>query len=231
MQKVRTEERLDRKLTEKGIRAALKYVASIQDQQREEDIEAQRVVVAPSLCRHKTKLLQAPPQAQLQVGPGPTGGDDSTDPTQDASNNRTLLEGEGDTEVDEWLDDKDEDSPSEEEMDNMDEEVQVQRRQKKKRGDGLPALIEAMRKHPRPVGGNLKKSTVSLVSKVPPIPARKGKKPRQMYVYYLSSRFSCHTLMPRRSSSFLIHHTPAQSLLPQWSFVLRKQHSFTISSD
>ena len=33
MKKVRAEERLDRKLTEKAIRAALKSVASIQDQQ------------------------------------------------------------------------------------------------------------------------------------------------------------------------------------------------------
>ena len=182
MQKVRTEERLDRKLTEKGIRAALKHVASIQDQQREEDIEAQRVVVAPSLRRHKTKLLPGPPQAKLQADPGPNG-DDITDSTQDASNNRTPLEGEGDTEVDDWCDDKDQDSPSEEEIDNMDEEVQIPRRQKKKRGDGLPALIEAMQKHPRPVGGNLKKSTVGLVSKVPPTPAKKGKRPREMYVF------------------------------------------------
>ena len=41
MKKVRAEERLDRKLTEKAIRAALKSMVSIQDQQREDDIEAQ----------------------------------------------------------------------------------------------------------------------------------------------------------------------------------------------
>ena len=154
MQKVRTEERLNRKLTEKGIRAALKYVASIQDQQHEEDIEAQRVVIAPSLRRHKTKLLQAPPPAKLQVGPGTTG-NDITDPRKDANASRTLLEGEGDTDVDDWFDNKDEDSPSEEEVDNIeggDEggeevgmvQVQGQHCPKKKKGDGLPALIEAM---------------------------------------------------------------------------------------
>ena len=179
MQKVRTEEWLDRKLTEKGICTALKYVASIQDQQCGEDIEAQRMVVTPSLCCHKTMLLPAL-QGKLQAVPGPID-DDITDPMQDASKNRTLLEGEGDTEVDESLDDKDEDSIfSEDNMDNIvqgDEvQTQVQCRQKKKRGHGLPALIKAMQKHPRPVGGNLKKSTVNLVSKVPAIPASEGKK-------------------------------------------------------
>ena len=87
-------------------------------------------------------------QGKLQAVPGPID-DDITDPMQDASKNRTLLEGEGDTEVDELLDDKDEDSIfSEDNMDNIvqgDEvQTQVQCCQKKKRGHGLPALIEAM---------------------------------------------------------------------------------------
>ena len=72
---------------------------------------------------------------------------------------KSLLKGEGDTEVDKLLDDKDEDSIfSEDDMDDIvqDDKVQtqVQCRQKKKRGHGLPALIEVMQKHPCPVGGN-----------------------------------------------------------------------------
>ena len=180
MKKVRAEERLDRKLTEKAIRAALKSVASIQDQQREDDIEAQRLVVAPSLRRHKTRIIPE----DLQVDPSSP--DDITDTEMDAD---IIAEGEGETEVDEWFDEKilesssDGDNDAIEYEDGDDEDaggvqVKSQRCQRKKRGDGLPALIEAMRKHPRPVGGNLKKSDVSLVAKVPPIPASKGKKSR-----------------------------------------------------
>ena len=131
----------------------------------------------------------------FKLDPGTT--DDNITDTEEANNNRTLAEGEGETEVDDWFDDKvevedsssdDGDKDTIEGGDEGDEEaggvqVKVQRRQKKKKGEGLPALIEAMRKHPRPVGGNLKKPNVSLVAKVPPIPAPKGKKPRGMYVF------------------------------------------------
>ncbi|KAH9019353.1 hypothetical protein EDB85DRAFT_1809903, partial [Lactarius pseudohatsudake] len=51
MTKVRAQERLDRRTTERGIRAALKYVASIQDQQLVEDAEADQPIRAPSLRR------------------------------------------------------------------------------------------------------------------------------------------------------------------------------------
>jgi hypothetical protein len=187
MKKVRAEERIDRELTEKGIRAALKYVASIQDQQHEDDVDAQRPVVAPSLRRRKTVIMPKCRLGGLQAGPGPTG-DDIPESEQDAD--MMLLEGEGDTEVDDWCKDQAEDSPSEEEMD-IDEgdqeavdEVQDQgpRRFKKKKGDGLPALIDAMRKHPRLPPGNLKTPNVGLVSKAAPTPARKGKKARALCV-------------------------------------------------
>ncbi|KAI9432153.1 hypothetical protein BJY52DRAFT_1086979, partial [Lactarius psammicola] len=51
MAKVRAQERLDRRITEQGIRAALKHVANIQDRQQSEDAEAGRRVLAPSLRR------------------------------------------------------------------------------------------------------------------------------------------------------------------------------------
>ena len=186
MKKVRAEERLDRELTEKAIRAALKSVASIQDQQHKDDIEARRPVVAPSLRRHKTRILPE----DLQVEPGTP--DNIMDTEKDTNYGRVLEEGEGETEVDDWFDDKiPEDCSSDgakdtlEGYDEEDEEAggvqeKSQRRQKKKRGDGLPALIEAMQKHPRPVGGNL---DVSLAAKVPPIPAPKGKRSCGMYMF------------------------------------------------
>ena len=204
MKKVRTEERLDRKLTEKGIRAALKYVASVQDQQHQDDNKARRQKVAPSLRRHKTRIL---PQ-DLQVDPDTTD-DNITDTEKDANKNRTPAEGEGETEVDDWFDDEVDKSSSDGDSDKDaikggdkgDEEAggvqaKVQRPQKKKKGEGLPALIEALRKHPRSVGGNLsKKPSVSLVAKVPPIPAlKKGKKPRGLYVFTSVPVFPCHAL-------------------------------------
>jgi hypothetical protein len=133
--------------------------------------------------------------ADFQVNPGPTD-DNITDTEKDADNNKILAEGKGETEVGDWFDDniEDEDSPSNfhkdaiEGGDKGDEEagevqVQVQCCQKKNKGDSLPALIKAMQKHPRPVGGNLKQANVSLVAKVPPIPALKGKKTCGMYVF------------------------------------------------
>ncbi|KAI9428634.1 hypothetical protein H4582DRAFT_1783959, partial [Lactarius indigo] len=51
MAKVREQERLERRVAEQEIRAALKKVARIQDQQELEDIEADQPMVAPSLRR------------------------------------------------------------------------------------------------------------------------------------------------------------------------------------
>ncbi|KAI9441588.1 hypothetical protein H4582DRAFT_1766200, partial [Lactarius indigo] len=48
MAKVREQERLERRVAEQEIRAALKKVARIQDQQELEDIEADQPTVAPS---------------------------------------------------------------------------------------------------------------------------------------------------------------------------------------
>ena len=157
-------------------------MASIQDQQQEDDIKAQHLVVAPSLHRHKMRIIPE----DLQVNPSSP--NNITDTELDAD---IIAEGEGETKVDEWFDEKvlesssDGDNNAIEYKDGDDEDaggvqVKSQRHQRKKRGDSLPALIEAMRKHPCPVGGNLKKSDVSLVTKVPPIPASKGKKSHGM---------------------------------------------------
>lgn len=241
MKKVRTEERLDRKLTEKGIRAALKYVASVQDQQHQDDNEARRQKVAPSLRRHKTRIL---PQ-DLQVDPDTTD-DNITDTEKDANKNRTPAEGEGETEVDDWFDDEvdksssdgDSDKDAIEGGDKGDEEAggvqaKVQRPQKKKKGEGLPALIEALRKHPRSVGGNLsKKPSVSLVAKVPPIPAlKKGKKPRGLYVFTSVPVFPCHALTQPLYLFWNYRTHTAPSPPPKWSFASRKPRSFTITSE
>ncbi|KAI9436931.1 hypothetical protein H4582DRAFT_1767856, partial [Lactarius indigo] len=51
MTKVREQERLEIRVAEQEIRAALKKVARIQDQQELEDIETDRPTVAPSLRR------------------------------------------------------------------------------------------------------------------------------------------------------------------------------------
>jgi regulatory protein YycI of two-component signal transduction system YycFG len=54
MAKVRSEERLNKKLTEQRLYAALKKVAKVQDQNHDEDIEANIPILAPSLRRHET---------------------------------------------------------------------------------------------------------------------------------------------------------------------------------
>ncbi|KAI9436204.1 hypothetical protein H4582DRAFT_1800226, partial [Lactarius indigo] len=51
MTKVREQEHLEIRVAEQEIRAALKKVARIQDQQELEDIETDRPTVAPSLRR------------------------------------------------------------------------------------------------------------------------------------------------------------------------------------
>jgi hypothetical protein len=151
MAKVRAQECLNRGLTEQRTRAALKSVARIQDQQQTQDIEGRLPVLAPSLRRHETLML--PAYADPSVA--------DNDKEMDGSDGEAAaLTGEGDTEEDEDTSD----------MDDIEEEGQ--HRKKRKRGDGMRALIETMRKHPRE---NSKKPTAILVT---PFPALKGKKPR-----------------------------------------------------
>ena len=56
MTKVRLQERLNRRLTERRLHVALKNVARVQDQQRDKDIKADIPKVAPSLRRHNTQV-------------------------------------------------------------------------------------------------------------------------------------------------------------------------------
>jgi hypothetical protein len=194
MAKVRAQERLNRRLTEKRTRTALKSVARIQDRLHAQDM-AQHPVLAPSLRRHETLLV-----------PGPT--DPSVadkDQWSDGSDFAAALSGEGDTDRDEDLDHEDSqagtDTMSE---DDIQEEATRQRRKKaKKKGDGMRDLIEKMRKHPL---GATKKETI-LVTQAAPAPAPKGKKPRARplaaYVF-TSSHPLCH--LTDKLSSPIIHH-------------------------
>ena len=73
-------------------------MVSIQDQQQEDDIEAQHLVVAPPLHHHKMRIIPE----DLQVNPSSP--NDITDTELDAD---IIAEGEGETKVDEWFDEKD----------------------------------------------------------------------------------------------------------------------------
>ena len=54
---------------------------------------------------------------------------------------------------------------------------------KKKKGSEMQALIDTLRKNPHPTGEIMNKLDLALVTKVPPIPAPKGKKARAMCVF------------------------------------------------
>jgi hypothetical protein len=148
MSQVRAQDRLNRRLTERRTRAALKTVARIQDLQHAEDMETEPPVRrAPSLRRHETLVLPAPTDS------------DPSDNEMDQSDGE-----QGDPEKDEGPSSEDEDS------DDMEEEDR-QGRRKKKKGDGVRALIASMRK---PHLAGVKKPAAILVTKVP-TPAPKGK--------------------------------------------------------
>jgi hypothetical protein len=81
MEKVRAQERLDRRVAEHRLHVALKTVARIQDKNQTEDIRAQQQVTAPSLCHHHATLLPLP--GHLQVVPGVAPADDDSDKEAD----------------------------------------------------------------------------------------------------------------------------------------------------
>ncbi|KAI9433680.1 hypothetical protein BJY52DRAFT_1231463, partial [Lactarius psammicola] len=147
MAKVRAQERLDRRITEQGIRAALKHVANIQDRQQSEDAEAGRRVLAPSLRRHET-LLVVPSHTDAGTEKGDTEIDKRTEEeVAQADDNRWQAT---------WV---------------MGERGEEQPRKTKKKGDPMRVLIDSLRKQSRPSGKSIE---VSLVTKgTPPVPATK----------------------------------------------------------
>lgn len=184
MRKVRAQERHNRRLTEQRTLAALKRVARIQDQQETHDIAAQHSVLAPSLRRHETLLEKYSEPSAASAGDGKEMDMDKSDGSHGEA---APLTGEGDTEIDEDIDGpsagfEDEDGSSDSLADNIDMEER-QRHKKKKKGEGMRALIQSMRK-----SENSKEPTAILVAmKVPPIPAPKSKKPRVFAAYVFTS--------------------------------------------
>ncbi len=160
MAEVRAQERLNRRITEQGIHAALKHVASIQDQHQTEDTEADQPVLAPSLRRHET-LLVMPRHTDLSTEKDDTDIDKETEREEEVA--QVNIDGE------------EQETGIGEDSSNMDDggEGEEQCRKTKKKGDNMRILIEALRKQPRPSG---KLMDVSLVAKVPLILAAKGKK-------------------------------------------------------
>ena len=188
MTKVRFQERLNRRLTERHLHVALKNVARVQDQQRDEDIEADIPKVAPSLRHHKT-------QAYLQDVPSMVVDDDDDNDNngfvvvetekaslRDESIDETdPLSGDGATKINDWFDNKSEENNLEI---MIEEEGEVKRPKKKKKGEGVHVLVESLRKN-LPTAEN-SKLNLNLVMAPPPIPVPKSKKARPMCVeFYL----------------------------------------------
>ena len=188
MTKVRLQERLNRRLTERRLHAALKNVARVQDQQRDKDIEADIPKVAPSLRRHNTQVYHQDVPSMVI--------DDDEEEEEDAfvlvETEKTSLRdesidevdpmsGNGATKINDWFDDKSEENN----LEIMEEEEgEVKRPKKKKKGKGVRVLVELLRKN-LPTAEN-PKLTLNLVMAPPPIPVPKGKKARPMCVdFYL----------------------------------------------
>ncbi|KAF8259051.1 hypothetical protein EI94DRAFT_1814058 [Lactarius quietus] len=163
MSKVRAQECLDLEIAEQRLCTALKMVAKVQDQQQAEDINA-------SVADDSTDTESEKEKTDTN--------DDKSDPgTPDDDGYRS----------NEWAEDK---SPapdySNSELADIEEglkQVAGQRgkpdkgsKGKKKKGDEIRSLIDTLQKNPHPVGEIPMKLDLMLVTKVPPIPAPKGKK-------------------------------------------------------
>ena len=85
------------------------------------------------------------------------------------------MSGDGVTEINDWFDDKSEENN----LEIMEEEEgEVKRPKKKKKGKGVRVLVESLRKN-LPTAEN-PKLTLNLVMAPPPIPVPKGKKAHPM---------------------------------------------------
>ena len=195
MSKVRAQERLELGIAEKNFRTALKNVAKVQDRQQAEDVEEERRVVAPSLRRHETLLT---PHINASTADESTDSEKEKTDTNDDESDAGPPDPPDDSyvETDEYVEDK---SPAPEysdaEMADIEEDLEVKQvavqrskpgkgtKGKKKKGEEIQTLINTMHKNPRPVGEIPKKLDLVLVTKVPPIPATKGKKARATCVF------------------------------------------------
>ncbi|KAH9159139.1 hypothetical protein EDB89DRAFT_1916774 [Lactarius sanguifluus] len=172
MAKVREQACLERRVAEQEIRAALKNVARIQDQQELEDIQVDRPSMAPSLRRHETLLF-----SDFVPCYKPIPEKDTTEANKESD--KDLSEDEAapvnrDSEREEM-------GPGEEDngdIEDIEGEGGQHKTKKKGNSDGNPmrALINSLWKKPHLVAGK-SVANISLVTKEPPIPAVKGKKP------------------------------------------------------
>ena len=194
MSKVRAQERLELGIAEQRLRTALKKVANVQDQQQAEDIEEERRVVAPSLRRHETLLPRHIDPSAADAADESTDSEKEKTDTNDDKSNAGPPDEDGYVETDEYVEDRSPSpEPSDAEMADIEEEVKRDTgrcrkpskgtKGKKKKGSEMQALIDTLRKNPRPTGEIMNKLDLALVTKVPPIPAPKGKKARAMCVF------------------------------------------------
>ncbi|KAH8984333.1 hypothetical protein EDB92DRAFT_1950889 [Lactarius akahatsu] len=212
MAKVREQACLERRVAEQEIRAALKNVARIQDQQELKDIQADQPGVAPSLRRHKTLLFNdfVPCYKPIPATEADKESDKDLSEDEAAPVNRDSK--------------REEMGPGEEDDGDIEdgEGEGAQRKTKKKGnsdGDPMRALIDSLRKKPCLVPGK-SAADIGLVTKEPPIPAVKGKKPRARLVQSVahpvdkSKSGICvdwATKVANANSSFTLTTTPATS--------------------
>lgn len=194
MSKVRAQEHLKLGIAEQCLHTALKKVANVQDQQQAEDVEEEEQVMAPSLCRHETRL---PRHINTSAADTANESTESEMEKTDTNNNRSNtgpLEDDRYIKTNEYVEDRSQ-SPelSDAVMADIEEKVKWVADQhgkpskgtkgKKKKGEEMQAFIDTLRKNPCPVGEIPGKLDLMLVTKVPPIPAPKGKKACAMYVF------------------------------------------------
>ena len=190
MAKVRSAVRLSTRLADQRLHAALNKVAEVQDRQQKEDIEANVPKVAPSLRHQKQKASRVPDDNNsLRDEDAPEPVVNAVETQVDPMDEYLSMDEEDETPVqaapvriakpapdyNDWFNfgSDQEDGPIAEEPPK-----------KKKKGDGLRNVVATLRKNPPGENAALK---VNLVTKVPPIPALNGKKPRSLCVNFSKS--------------------------------------------
>ena len=186
MAKVRSTARLNTRLTDQRLHAALKKVAEIQDQQHVKDIYASIPKMAPSLRRHEKPANEVPDDDNALEEALPV----------------EMLETQQVDPMDEDLSVDEEDAPPVASKKRLapdyydywnfgsDEHIATELPKKKKKGDGLRDVVVALRKNTPSENLELK---MNLVTKVPPIPAPKGKgkRPRSLCVQFYVIQIAC----------------------------------------
>lgn len=174
MAKVRSEERLNKKLTEQRLYAALKKVAKVQDQNHDEDIEANIPILAPSLRRHETRgtIVTNTADGDITLDDdlvvAETESVNPVDEDLDEDDPPVPVISERQAEINSWYDFGSDLSTGEQPP-----------KKKKKKGDGTRELVGTLRKNP-PARENPKVNInvfAKPTNKVPP-PRPKGKQPQ-----------------------------------------------------